>query len=566
MVERIPPAATPTPLERRNEPTLASYLRVLQRRWWLLAIPLVIVPFVAVVFSSRQMPQYESSAQVLLSRQNLASVLTRTDDPSLTVDAQRLIDTQAAIAQVPTVARRVLAAAKVTDRTAAEYLDQVSVSPRASTDILEITVTDDDPAVAQQLATEHARQYVAYRTNLDTAALKKANREVAARLKELEASGQQGTRLYQSLQDNEQLLATLDTLQTARATVVGEAAMGTQVSPRPLRNGVLGLFLGAVLGIGLAFLFEALDTRLRRADDISEALGAPLLARLPEPPRRLQKETQLVMLAQPTSAQAEAFRVLRTNLEFAALEDGVRTVLVTSAVEEEGKSTTIGNLAVALARAGRNVALVDLDLRRPYLDRFFDLGPRAGITNIARGDATLDSALVPVDITTGRTARAEPNATSRPHGSNGNPTGAIDGGALAVLAAGPPPANPGEFVGSPQVREIIHELQRQAEIVLVDAPPLLRIGDAMTLSSLADGVVLVVELNRIRPGMLSELRRTVDRLPAPLIGFVVTGVDTDGGYAGYGGYAYRYYTVRPEAEIELPVTRDAGAQATRPTD
>ena len=543
---------------RDGELTLRAYARVLRLRWWVVVIPLVLVPLAAIAFSARQTAQYQSTAHVLLSRQNLASALTGTEDPTLSVDAQRYVETQAALVQVPAVAKRALATTGLTDRSVVAYLGQVSVTPRARTDILQITVSDKDPSLAQQLATAHAREYVAFRTRLDTATLRKARNEVAVRIAELEASGQQATALYQRLQDTEQLLATIDTLQTARATLVRSADIGVQVSPSPSRNGLLGLFLGAVLGVGLAFLIDAFDTRLRRTEDISEVLAAPMLARLPEPPKKLQKTDGLVMLAQPSSAQAEAFRVLRTNLEFAALDQNIRTILVTSAVEEEGKSTTVSNLAVALARAGRKVVLVDLDLRRPSLDRFFDLGPSAGITNVVLGDATLETALARVDIGTGRSPKVSTNPSRRPLEGNGTANAQNEDGWLELLPAGPPPPNPGEFVGSQRVREIVESLERRADVVIIDAPPVLRIGDAMTLSALVDGGVIVVEQSRIRAGMLNELRRTVTTLPAPLLGFVVTGVDGDeSGYLGYAGYAYRHYTVRPESEIRRVSTPDA---------
>ena len=165
--------------------------------------------------------------------------------------------------------------------------------------------------------------------------------------------------------DKEQRLRTIQALQASNSFVVQPARGASQVQPRPFRAGLLGLLVGLVLGLGLAFLREALDTRVRTAEEVSEALDMTLLARLPTPPKRLTSKDSLVMLEAPRSKESEAFRMLRTNLEFTNLEHGARVIMVTSALESEGKSTTASNLALALARSGRHVALADLDLRRP---------------------------------------------------------------------------------------------------------------------------------------------------------------------------------------------------------
>ena len=287
------------------------------------------------------------------------------------------------------------------------------------------------------------------------------------------------------------------------------------------------------LVLGLAFLREAFDTRVRTAEEIGERLALPLLGRVPKPPKKLQKDDRLVMLADPTGVQAEAFRILRTNLDFARLDRDVQTVMVTSAVEQEGKSTTVANLALTLARAGERVILADFDLRRPYLERFFDLhGP--GLTDVALGQANLDDALAPIAITS--SAR-----------SNGSLVGAYESlrsegespGRLQVLPCGPLPPDPGEFVAGRRVEMILEELRERASIVLLDTPPVLHVGDAMTLSTKVDGLVVVTRMNVVRRHMLAELRRHLAASTTIKLGFILTGAVAHEDY-GYGyGYSQR---------------------------
>ena len=181
-------------------------------------------------------------------------------------------------------------------------------------------------------------------------------------------------------------LQTLLALQTSSAVVVREAVGALKIRPTPRKFAFIGLGLGLLLGIGLAFLREAFDTRLRSGAQIGELLNLPLLARVPAPKKRYARAQELVMIAEPASAGAEAFRRLRMNLEFASVAKPSQVVMMTSAMAQEGKSTTLANLGVALALAGKSVAIIDLDLHRPAQAGFFRLGDdQPGLTSVVLG-------------------------------------------------------------------------------------------------------------------------------------------------------------------------------------
>ena len=283
--------------------------------------------------------------------------------------------------------------------TAAELLRDSSVTTKTNSDILTFSVESEDPALATRLATAYARGYTSFRRRLDTSAIERARSEAQGRLAELEAAGETGSALYASLDEKVQLLNTMAALQTSNAYLVEPADAADQISPRPVRTGLLALTLSLILGVGLAFLYETLDTRVRSAEEIATRLGLPLLARIPAPSRKISKKNRLVTIDDPNSANAEAFRILRTNLDFVDLDRQARMIMVTSAVEGEGKSTTAANLAVTLARSGRRVVLVDLDTRRPFLHVFFGVPGEEGLTRVALGHMQLETALHRVALT-----------------------------------------------------------------------------------------------------------------------------------------------------------------------
>jgi protein-tyrosine kinase len=217
------------------------------------------------------------------------------------------------------------------------------------------------------------------------------------------------------------------------------------------------------------------------------------------------KLNELITIAESRSPISEAYRTLRTNLDFAGLDRTLKTLVVTSAGVSEGKSTTLANLAVVSAQAGRRVILVDADLRRPSLHQVFGLANDAGLTTMMMDDAALASPPL--------------NQTK------------VDG--LSVLTSGPLPPNPAEVMGSRRMEEIIAALAERADQVLFDTPPVVAVTDAAVLATKVDGVVLVVSAGRTRRDHARTAVQRLQQINARIVGAVLTNVQVDTGLKGY---------------------------------
>ena len=514
-----------------NRPTsLADYVAILRRRRWMIAIPLVIAPIGAFIVAKTEKPVYRATATVYINRTPATAAATGIYDQSAAQDPVRFFQTQADLARDPALLDRVAhSAGGVSGR---QLAGMSSVSPSADADLLNFSVESSDGRAAASLANAYARGFTRFQPEQNRTSLNTALETVRSKMATLRDGGVvQSSPVYAELLNRESQLETALALQAGNAPRVVQPAGGAgQIRPRPQRSALLGLALGTILGIGLAFLREALDKRVRSDEEIQEILKLPLLGRLPPPPNSLRQTDQLVMLEEPQSPQAEAVRKLRTNLEFVNLERDHKTIMVTSSVEQEGKSTTAANLAVALARAGRRVALVDLDLRRPYLHRFFRVASFPGVTDVVSGRLELSEALKPVAI-----PDADDASTARLRGPSQNGAGKVKS-LLAVLPAGTLAPNPGELMGSTGVAGLIEELKNDWEFVLLDAPPMSAVGDALALSARADAIIVMTRLGTVDSEMLRELERLLQASPAEKLGFVMSGAKVGPAY----GYGYGY--------------------------
>jgi tyrosine-protein kinase len=515
-------------------PSLLDYLHVLSRRKWTFLAVFLLVPVIAVAFSLKQTPVYEATADVLLRPPS--SGLSVGGIQQGNVDPARFAQTQALLARIPDIAQMALADVSDSGLTIEQFRADSGVTQSPGSDLLTFSFKSSDQKKAVALATAYARAFTRYKKNSDLKPYQDRLDEVEAQLNQLVARGDTKSTEYKSLVESEQELKTYVAFPADSAEVVRVPDQAFQIEPRTKRNGGIAVVLGLILGLGAAFVAEALDTRIRSTSTVRDVLGIPVLGQLASPPKHLAKQGKLVMLAAPTSAEAEAFRTLRANLAFANAHHRARVLMVTSGVDEEGKSTTAANLAVALARGGRSVVLIDADLRSPRLHQLFDLPEKPGLTDLELGDAKLEDALREIDIldTNERGGR---------------------GGKLQLISAGDALHDPDELGAEAAVARVVRDVEARADFVLVDAAPLLRVGDAVALSAHVDGLLVVVRMQSLRSATLDELERTLASTPTPKLGVIVTGAPPT------SGVPYRRYGGPPDSQVHQMPPRPNGDEA-----
>ena len=483
---------------------ISSQLRMLRRRKWIVIHAAIIVPLVAAAWSLHQQPRYQALASVLLTNDTgLTGVAAATGGTASSPD--RRAQTEADLARMQPVVAHMLQRVKVKGLTVDEFLKRSSVSPRTNADILDFRVTDPNPKRAQLLTTAYARQFIRDRRAVQATAVADARRA-------LQAQARAGGITAAALRQQARALAESQAV-ASLALLVRRATRATQVGSPPLRTIFFGVVLGLLLGVTGAYLWNAIETNVRDVREAQELLGLPLLgsARV--------RTSSIAMLDQPHGSEAEAYRILRANLDFATIDRGVHVILVTAALEDEDKSITAANLAVAVALTGRSVLVVDLDLRHPMLDRVFGIEGQPGLTDVILGHAALRRAIATIPLSEAEDVRT----------LNGDRRSAT----LEVLPSGPTPFDSGEFVGSAAVAELVATARKRAELVIINSPALLPFVDTRTLSTLSDALIVVANLDVVGRPALQELSRALATCPTKLLGFVATGESVDQHERGY---------------------------------
>ena len=419
---------------------------------------------------------------------------------------------------------------------------RVSVRQVGTTAVVQITAENTDKELAAKVANAYATAYRDHRRQQGLDESQAAQEEVQTKIADLqddiddlaaEIAASQGANTDSLQAQRQSLIAQQglfrDNLSrqqinsgliTGGAEVVRSAVVpSAPIKPTPRRNAILALVVGSLLGVGLAFLMEYLDDSITTQEALEKVTGTmPVIGLIPELGGwKVKEKSRVVAMEAPRSATAEAYRALRTAIDFIALDHPMRTLQVTSPGQGEGKTTTLANLGITLALAGKRVVIVCCDLRRPRIHEFFGLDNTVGFTSTLLGERPVSAALQ--------------NVPGVPR--------------LRLLASGPLPPNPSELLSSKRTADVFAALSADADIVLIDSPPVLPVTDALVLFRHVDATLMVFSAETTTRKEAAAAVAKVRQVDGPVIGAVLNGVRPDAG-SGYGYYRYESSAATPK--------------------
>lgn len=535
-----PALITPSqkPIRQFAHPEIKVYARLAWQWLWLILVVASLAGIIAYWVNSNLTPVYQAASKVMINQ----AVNPGTASYNDILTSERVARTYADLLQRESMLTQALVRLGVDPATASDQVLDVAVTPVRDTQLINVTVESTNPALAAALANTlpdvfldelrsiQARRFDTSKLSLETQLGTLASQIEAAQLKlndldarrlaaeELEYARLNNALLqYQTAYAN--LLQSYEALRLTEAqsldtvTVMEPAVIPTiSARPRVLFNSLLASLAAALAAIGLIFLIEYLDDRVRTPEDLQRIADIPVLGAIGSLPDRNGKnatQATLLSLDEPRHPIVEAYRRLRTNLQYYTLDRALQVLLVSSAEGGEGKSTTTANLAVVVAQSGLSVILVDADLRKPTLHKKFGMPRQPGLAEVLVTGEMSETLLRPVA---------------------GVPS-------LRVLTCGDIVPNPADVLGSKRMQEVIERLKASADVVIFDTPPILAVADSQVLSRAADGVLLVVNSSRTKASAVHRALQALAQVKAPVLGVTLNKLSG----AGRAYYYYDYY-------------------------
>lgn len=514
---------------------IRQYIALFLRWSWLIVLGVLFAGTAAFFVSRSQDPVYKATSVLLITE----GTLNTNNEFSALQYSERLAQSYVQrLTNHEVLSQSILNLGLPLDPT--DLKESIQVSLLNNSQLIALSVENTDPQVATALANEIPAVFAERNstTQLERYASSRQNLEAELNDVQLELTQAQSALAAAQAQDAPQttldqltnnvlqlrdthtrLLEGYENIRVAEASslnniTIDERALVPQnpIRPRTLTNTLLAAIVGGMIAVGIVFLIEYLDDTVKDPEVIEQTLGVGVLGFISQTPNGAAND-ELLMLAQPRSPNAEAYRQVRTNIQYVGISREVKTLLITSANAGEGKSTTAANLAVSLAQAGDQVILVDTDLRRPTLHRYFQTANNHGLTNLLLDkEGNLETFLRPTAI---------PN--------------------LQLVPSGPLPPYPAELLGSERMRQIIAQLSAAADYVIFDSPPILAVTDSVLLSQLSSATLLVVETGKTRTQALLQAIKQIVAVDGHIAGIVLNKVQRRRGSYYYYNYSNANY-------------------------
>lgn len=516
-----------SPVEQMDEGLdLRQYFSLFLHWSWLILLAALVAGAASFFFSKRMIPIYQSSTTVLVN----AAPATKATDYSSVMLSEQLTSTYSQMMVKDPVLSQVVV--QVGLPTPLEDIKKwITVAPVQNTQLIQVTVKTTNASISAMIANSVVTVFAAQIQDIESQRFSQSKATLEAQLADVdkqittysnqadmalttEEKDRLDAKVTQYRQIYSNLLVSYEQLRLSEAQSVSSVVQVEPatpnlipVSPKVLQNTLLAAVVGSLLAAGLLVAREALDDTIKTPEDISRKFHLPVLGVINH---HAPETDSPVTVTDPRSPTAEAYRTLRTNVSFTSVDRPLQTLLITSAEPGEGKSTTVSNLGVVLAQNGKQVIIADCDMRHPRIHAYFGLANRLGLSTLfAQTPEILKGTRQPTQVDN-----------------------------LTVVTTGSLPPNPAELMGSQKMQSILEAMRQNADVILIDTPPILAVTDAAVLAQSVDGVLLVVRPGKTR---ISALRQTLEQLRqvnAHVLGVVLNNVVTTG--SSYG-YHYKYY-------------------------
>lgn len=501
---------------------LRQYLALFWQWAWLIALVTVLAGLVAFLVSQRMTPVYSASTTLYINEATSA----KATDYNAIITSERISGTYSKMITTRPILDEVAKRTGVD----AEYIEKnITVSPIRDTTLIQVDIESTNPSLAAQIANEVANVFSDYIVKIQEERFIVSKDSLQNQITEMEQQidevttaliGESDTGVKASLETKltqyraiySNLILSYEQIRLSEAQTVStimaiEPAVipDEPISPQVLRNTALAAMVGLMLAVGVIFLIEALDDTLKTPDEIKRSLGLPVLGIIA---KHELEEGKPITHTTPRSPVSEAFRSLRTNVQYAAVDTELNTLLITSIDPKEGKSTVSTNLGIVIAQQGKKVILIDADLRKPTLHRKLGLQNLNGLSSLfVRSIDTLELFLQETQIKN-----------------------------LQVITSGELPPNPSELLSSKKMKTVLDELKKSSEMIIIDSPPAMAVTDSLVLAPIVDGVLIVIKPGYTKAKGALQVVEQFKRSGANVIGVVINELDLS-----KSRYSYRYY-------------------------